>query len=417
MVYQHYSYCCKSLFALTRLRTKCLKSRIERWKLGEITQLLHECWTIQDQLIRQKQRENGSQESSAKSFSSLVTNGKLHSALRQLEEGDGGGVLNLDEKIDGKTVRDILKEKHPPAQRASHSSIISEEPPEQPRPVLFESLTREVVRCAALNTHVRHGAAGPSGVDSDNWRRMCTSFGDASNALCDAVDPSSLVAYVSWRLIPLDKKPGVWPIGIGEVLRRIVGKAILRILRDDITEAVGSLQLCAGHDGGVEAAIHAMTSIFKDDECEGVLLADAPNAFNTLNRDACLQNVQHLCPAMAPIIINTYRHPAYLFVWGRMYSLQWRYNTRRPDGKAHVCRWNDPTSAAIDCHGWYHADLVRRWLQELGANWKTCNYGGIAWRRLDPCMGIMLVRQNLFCWWSKNTRSWRSKYLQWPTWR
>ena len=116
--------------------------------------------------------------------------------------------------------------------------------------------------------------------------------------------------------VPLDKKPGVWPIGIGEVLRRIVGKAILRILRDDITEAVGSLQLCAGHDGGVEAAIHAMTSIFKDDECEGVLLADAPNAFNTLNREACLQNVQHLCPAMAPIVINTYRHPAYLFVGG-----------------------------------------------------------------------------------------------------
>ena len=119
---------------------------------------------------------------------------------------------------------------------------------------------------------------------------MCTSFGDASNALCDAlaacgrrlattyVDPSSLVAYVSCRLITLDKKPGVRPIGTGEVLRRIVGKAILRILCDDITEAVGSLQLCAGHDGGVEAAIHAMTSIFKDDECEGVLLADASNA-------------------------------------------------------------------------------------------------------------------------------------------
>ena len=53
------------------------------------------------------------------------------------------------------------------------------------------------------------------------------------------VDPSGLVAYTACRLIPLDKNPGVRPIGVGEVLRRIVGKAVMRIARQDLQCAAG----------------------------------------------------------------------------------------------------------------------------------------------------------------------------------
>ena len=35
------------------------------------------------------------------------------------------------------------------------------------------------------------------------------------------VDPKSIEPLAACRLIPLDKSPGVWPIGVGEVLRRI----------------------------------------------------------------------------------------------------------------------------------------------------------------------------------------------------
>ena len=40
-------------------------------------------------------------------------------------------------------------------------------------------------------------------------------------------DPNSVEALMSCRLIPLGKNPGVRPIGIGELLRRIIGKTVM----------------------------------------------------------------------------------------------------------------------------------------------------------------------------------------------
>ena len=72
-------------------------------------------------------------------------------------------------------------------------------------------------------------------------------------------------------------------------------------------DVTGALQLCAGQDAGIEAAIHAMRDIFIDDETEAILLVDARNAFNNLNRQAALFNVNKLCPAIGKILNNTYR--------------------------------------------------------------------------------------------------------------
>ena len=82
-------------------------------------------------------------------------------------------------------------------------------------------------------------------------------------------------AFLACRLIPLDKNPGLRPIGVGEVSRRIAGKVVMKVLKEDVRNSAGGLQLCAGH----EAAVHAMHDVFKSNETEAVLLVDADNAF------------------------------------------------------------------------------------------------------------------------------------------
>ena len=80
--------------------------------------------------------------------------------------------------------------------------------------------------------------------------------------------------------------------------------------------SAGNLQLCAGQAGGCEAAVHAMSDIFDEEATDALLLVDADNTFNSLNRKVLLQNIKYLCPLMAVYIRNCYIVPSRLFVLG-----------------------------------------------------------------------------------------------------
>ena len=130
-------------------------------------------------------------------------------------------------------------------------------------------------------------------------------------------DLNSLEAYTANRLIPLEKETSdVRPVGIGEVLRRTISKAIVNEIRPDLMESSGSLHLCGGQKAGCEAAAHAMREIFESEDTKGVLFIDASNAFNSMNRKALLHNVQYLCHPMSVYLKNFYNVPARLFVTG-----------------------------------------------------------------------------------------------------
>ena len=66
------------------------------------------------------------------------------------------------------------------------------------------------------------------------------------------------------RLIQLDRRPGLRPVGVGGVLRRIAGKAVMSLLKKDVLQAAGSLQLCGGQGAVSEAAIHAMHDVINN---------------------------------------------------------------------------------------------------------------------------------------------------------
>ena len=44
------------------------------------------------------------------------------------------------------------------------------------------------------------------------------------------------------------------------------------MFKEEIKEAAGPLQVCAGHSAGSEAAIHAMNQVFNEEGANGVLL-------------------------------------------------------------------------------------------------------------------------------------------------
>ena len=130
------------------------------------------------------------------------------------------------------------------------------------------------------------------------------------------LDPNTLEAFTACRLIPLDKNPGVRPIGIGEMLRRLVSKCVLTVAHDEVTRMCGTMELCAGQCAGAEAAIHAVSDLFNRDDTEAALFVDASNVFNSLNRSATMHNVRILCPTLSIFVINVYRMPSRLLVSG-----------------------------------------------------------------------------------------------------
>ena len=140
-------------------------------------------------------------------------------------------------------VKDQLLQKHPAANPLSLDAILSG-PIQKPEEVIFESIDAEMVHKAIKRIN---GSGGPTLIDADCWKHVACSdsfnFKTIQRNLCDAIAHSArhlstsstnlqhLNELLACRLIPLDKKPGVRPIGIGEILHRIIGKCVMLTLK------------------------------------------------------------------------------------------------------------------------------------------------------------------------------------------
>ena len=295
-----------------------LERRLKLWKAGDFEALAREARSIQKPL----KYRSPSRELCNKRFIDLMREGRITEATAWLNpERHTTGVKDI---TDESVLTDLL-EKHPLGKPAN-SNLATIGPTEPAMEVTFEGLDGSTIFSCGRSLR---GSGGPSGLDAAGIHRILCSrkFKTSSPALCSAlakvartlatsqIDLKSLDVFCAGRLIPLAKPGGgTRPIGIGECLRRVITKAIVKTIKSEIKSAAGKVQLAAGQLGGVEAAVHALRDKFETDDCEGVLLLDAANAFNNLNRKMALRNTTFYCPNLSTFLMNIYGKPRALFV-------------------------------------------------------------------------------------------------------
>ena len=103
-----------------------------------------------------------------------------------------------------------------------------------------------------------HGSHGQSGLDAYECILRCilTNFGQRSAEISKTIakiakkngyeelNAGLTEPYNACRLIPLDKNPGVKPITVGEVMRRIIGRTKTKLLKNELMSLSSNYQLC-----------------------------------------------------------------------------------------------------------------------------------------------------------------------------
>ena len=210
----------------------------------DILELLYEGLAIQERLRTLNTSMNIGKISSK--FKQLMQKGNVNGALKFLTNNMSNGILPLTE-----ATLQLLELKHPDAREASPDVMLAG-PVRQIHPVVFEDIDEALVLKAVMKTK---GGSGPSGLDADGWRRILASNANATSdfrksialfirKLCTETievkndeDNASLEAFVACRLSHLGKKPGLRPIGVGEVLRIIAGKVVMCVVKKYVTSS------------------------------------------------------------------------------------------------------------------------------------------------------------------------------------
>ena len=340
-----------------------LTQRMDLWQQGDFAALIDD---VEAEILGKVGSPRiPNDDALARSYNAKVLSGRLRSAVRFITQRDTGGVLQPDDACTktGRPVLDVLREKHPTLRSPdidSDDREAFEKYDNTPRSIPL-TITSEVVEKVASRLS---GAAGPCGVDAVDLRNWLLRFGPESAQLrkemalqtewlSNTHPPwAAYRAMMACRLVALDKQPGVRPLGIGEIFRRLLAKCVLSVIGTQATVACGNFNLCAGLSAGIEGAVHALQEVAaptfattSDDDQEhqppapptppdpdgdyaaefqtqppaptspiATVLVDARNGFNELNRRSMLWTVRHKWANGARFAFNCYRHSAQLIL-------------------------------------------------------------------------------------------------------
>jgi len=250
-----------------------LQRRLKLWEKGEFVTLLHEAEALQKRLPKVTSKRDT--DTLSRMFKEQMQKGNINTAIKLMTNNMEGGILPINDET-----LDLLRTKHPRGKEVNENFLLQGPLPKIDS-IIFEVIDESMVLKAAQLTR---GGSGPSGMDADGWRRILTSKDYGENGtdlrialarvidlrialarvirkMCTEIKDDSLGPLLASRLIPLDKRLDLRPIGVGEFLRKIMGKVVMSVVKPDIIAGSSRAQMC-GHNSGSEAAIHAMKRMF-----------------------------------------------------------------------------------------------------------------------------------------------------------
>ena len=166
---------------------------------------------------------------------------------------------------------------------------------------LSTGIARQIGRIPRLSS------PGPSGSRFEHWgvlRHLDGASQDAEEVLASLAlgrgPEAAREAFLSGKLVALEKKGGgIRPVACGSTTRRLVAKALCRMFRTDIRQAVGPRQFGVGTSAGTEKMHKVLTVQAPMWETAAVLSFDAANAFNTIRRTKVRERLVETIPGLA----------------------------------------------------------------------------------------------------------------------
>ena len=132
--------------------------------------------------------------------------------------------------------------------------------------------------------------------------------GDLPAAAADALALS--------RLTPLHKPGGgVRPIAAPNIIRRLVGRALVAPRKEELATALGRQQFAIGTKAGAELLAHTVRALTEANPDLVLTALDAKNAYGTVRRESCLAELEAAAPDLLPFANLFCRRRSQYYFW------------------------------------------------------------------------------------------------------
>lgn len=132
----------------TKEHISYLQRRLSLWENGDISNLIREGRALQRLLTSFQPPKQATTDNSqiACRFSKMMMEGRIRAALNILSDNSDTGILCLDDIADdasGKTVRDVLEDKHPNPRPAHPDALLTDVGNDSFHPAIFDNIMGE----------------------------------------------------------------------------------------------------------------------------------------------------------------------------------------------------------------------------------------------------------------------------------